>query len=122
VTGHGAGLTIGIGGAAGLSGLTQAKNTITGGGAGDTFYFSANFGVAEITDFGKYASASVPDAISLSTRDFANWSTLLADGRQIGANTVFTAADGASLTLDGVSLTSLQNASAALKAEFRFHA
>jgi hypothetical protein len=35
---------------------------------------------------------------------------------------VFTAADGASLTLDGVSLTSLQNASAALKAEFKFHA
>jgi serralysin len=149
VTGHGAGLTIGIGGAAGLVTHTQAKNTITGGGAGDTFYFSANFGVAEITDFGKYASAStlgaaggnfvptqlshsssasgspsasVPDAISLSTRDFANWSTLLADGRQIGANTVFTAADGASLTLDGVSLTSLQNASAALKAEFKFHA
>jgi hypothetical protein len=121
VTGHGSGLTIAINGTP-ASTLGQTRNLITGGGAGDTFYFSANFGAAEITDFGKYQSTAAPDTISLSTKDFANWATLLADGRQVGANTVFTAADGASLTLDGVSLTSLQNASAALKAEFKFHA
>jgi hypothetical protein len=116
VTGHGSGITINIGAG------SQQNLTVTGGGATETFLFAANFGTVEITDCGKYASTATPDLIYLSNKDFANWSTLLADGRQDGANTMFSAADGASLTLDGVSLTSLQTASAALKAEFRFHA
>jgi hypothetical protein len=113
LTGFGAGLTIAIGAGVG---------TVTGGAAGDVFYFSSKFGATEITDFSKYSASSRPDTISLSTSDFANWSTLLADGRQLGANTVFTATDGCSLTVDGVSLTSLQHASPALQAEFKFHA
>jgi serralysin len=113
LTGFGSGLTINVG---------AGVNTVTGGGAGDVFYFSSNFGATEVTDFGKYASTTKADTLSLSTSDFANWSTLLADGRQVGANTVFTAGDGARLTLDGVSLAGLQHASAGLQAEFKFHA
>ncbi len=112
VTGHGSGLTLDV---------AAGDTMVTGGAKGDTFYFSAHFGATQITDFGQYEANATPDAISLSTTDFANWATLLADGHQSGANTVFTAADGASLTLDNVSLSGLQHASAALQAEFKFH-
>uniref|UniRef100_UPI003F997594 hypothetical protein n=1 Tax=Rhodoblastus sp. TaxID=1962975 RepID=UPI003F997594 len=111
-----------VGSGSGLIIQVNAGDTlVTGGGAGDTFDFSAQFGAAQITDFAKYWSAANPDTISLSTSDFANWATLLADGHQVGANTVFTAADGASLTLDGMALYNLQHSSAA-PAEFKFHA
>jgi hypothetical protein len=114
LAGHGVGLTIDID--------NLGVSTITGGAGGDEFYFSPHFGNATITDFAQYSSGAKPDVLLLSTTDFANWSTLLADGRQLGANTVFTAADGSSLTLDGFSLSALQHASPALQAEFKFHA
>ncbi|WP_294541429.1 M10 family metallopeptidase C-terminal domain-containing protein [uncultured Rhodoblastus sp.] len=119
-TGHGSGLNFLIGGAALSSGPGQPKLTVTGGGSGETFLFSSNFGSVEITDFANYQGAVAPDKIYLSTADFANWPTLLAHGQQIGANTVFTAEDGASLTLDGVSLTSL-TASGAAQTGIKFY-
>jgi hypothetical protein len=122
VTGHGSGLTIDIGAGGGVSGPTGTTTTITGGGKGDTFYFSANFGAAQITDFEPYVNGATPDTISLSTTDFANWSTLLADGHASGNTTTFVAADGANLTLVGVPLYNMQHFSAAQQAEFQFHA
>uniref|UniRef100_UPI0025E0E511 hypothetical protein n=1 Tax=uncultured Rhodoblastus sp. TaxID=543037 RepID=UPI0025E0E511 len=119
-TGHGSNLTFCIGGAALSSGPGQPKLTVTGGGSGDTFLFTSNFGSVEITDFAKYQGAAAPDKIYLSTADFANWPTLLAHGQQIGANTVFTAGNGSSLTLDGVSLTSL-TASGAAQTGIKFY-
>ncbi len=119
-TGHGSGLTIDIG-ANGI-GASAAPLTITGGAKGDAFYFSANFGTAQITDFASFEYNSSPDVISVSTQDFANWTTLVADGHAKGANTTFVAADGASLTVDGISLASFQRPSAALQSEFKFHA
>jgi hypothetical protein len=128
VTGHGSGLTIGI--AAAITASSGNGNgtsvggplTITGGAKGDTFSFAAHFGVAEITDFASYYGNATPDTISLSKTDFADWATLVADGHASGANTTFVAADGASLTVDGISLSSFQHAGARLQSEFKFHA
>jgi hypothetical protein len=116
VTGHGNGLTINVGAGAGV---------VTGGGLNETLIVGSNFGSMQITDFATHYSDTSHDTISLSTTDFANWATLVSEGQSSGAgnaNTTFTAADGASLTIIGVSLSSFQHPSAALQADFTFHA
>ena len=116
VTGYGNTLTINVG---------AGNGVVTGGGLNDTITVAANFGTMQITDFATHYADASHDTISLSTTDFANWATLLSDGQSSGAgnaNTTFTAADGASLTINGVSLSSFQHPSAALQADFKFHA
>jgi hypothetical protein len=112
VTGHGNGLTINVG---------AGDHIVTGGGTSDTFYFAAKFGSVNVTDFAPNFGNSAHDTISLAKTDFANWATLVADGHASGANTIFTSADGATLTVAGVAYSAFQSGNAALKADFTFH-
>jgi hypothetical protein len=116
VIGHGNGLTIDIG---------PGDSVVTGGGVRETLAFSPNFGSIVVTDFAANAGNGLHDTISLSTSDFADWATLVSDGHASGAggaDTTFIAANGASLTIAGVNLSAFQHPSAALKADFAFHA
>jgi hypothetical protein len=117
VTGHGANLTIDV---------VAGDTVVTGGGVNENFYLAANFGTTQITDFAANAyNPATNDTVSLSTTDFANWTTLVSDAYASGAgnaNTTFAAADGASLTIAGISLSQFQNPSSQLKSDFTFHA
>jgi hypothetical protein len=116
VTGHGNGLTINVG--AGVS-------VVTGGGLNETINLGANFGAMQITDFATHYSDAAHDTISLATSDFANWTSLVSQGQSSGAgnaNTTFTSADGDSLTIVGISLSTFQHPNAALLADFTFRA
>jgi hypothetical protein len=114
--GHGNGLTIAV---------DAGDTTVTGGGVHEILDFSPHFGSTTVTDFATHYADYLHDTISLSTSDFADWSTLVADGHASGAggtDTTFLAANGDSLTIAGVSLTTFQHPSAALKSDFVFHA
>jgi hypothetical protein len=116
VTGHGNGLTINVG---------SGASVVTGGGLNETLIVGSNFGSMQITDFATHYSDTSHDTISLSTTDFGNWTTLVSEGHSSGASnadTTFTAADGASITINGVSLSTFQHPNAALQADFTFHA
>ena len=116
ITGHGNGLTIAVG---------AGDSVVTGGGLNETLMMGSNFGAMQITDFKTHYSDPSHDTISLSTTDFGNWATLLSEGQSSGAgnaNTTFTAADGASLTIIGISLSSFQHPGTSLQADFTFHA
>jgi hypothetical protein len=117
VTGYGNNLKIAVG---------SGDTVVTGGGNDETFVFASHFGTTRITDFAANANnAALRDIVSLSTTDFANWATLISDGHASGASnadTTFLAADGASLTIAGVSLHQFQNPTAQLRSDFAFHA
>jgi hypothetical protein len=116
VTGHGNGLTIAVG---------AGDSVVTGGGLNETLNVGSNFGSMQIADFATHYSDPSHDTISLSTADFGNWTTLVSEGHSSGAgnaNTTFTAADGASLTINGTALSSFQHPGTSLQADFTFHA
>ncbi len=97
--------------------LYHGDATITGGGSGETFVLKTIFGADTITDFASYDSGSAHDTISLSKADFANFAALTAGAANVGSNVVITAADGQTLTLDGLNTATL----AGLSADFKFH-
>lgn len=98
---------------------------VSGGGVNETFDLAAHFGTTRIADFAANAyDPTSRDVVSLATADFANWATLISHAHASGfknADTTFLAADGASLTIAGVSLNQFQNANAQLKSDFTFH-
>ncbi len=101
--------------------------TITGGGTNETFTFASLFDTAEITDYGAAFNPGQTDIVSVSTAEFADWSTMLGDAAPSGvggANTTFTSTTtGDKLTLDGVTVAQLQ-ALTPIQAslDFKFHA
>ena len=90
--------------------------TLTGV-SGETFVFNSNFGQAEITHFANYISGSGHQTISLPSTEFANFAAVIAGAQSSSAGTTVTAANGDSLTLDGVSASML----AAASGDFKFH-
>jgi hypothetical protein len=105
-------------GAAGQTFTTIADDTFTGGGANETFVFQPIYGSDTITDFYQYTSGATHDTISLSTAEFANFAAVLSAAQNVGANTVITATNGDTLTLDNVSTAMLS----ANPGDFTFHA
>jgi len=79
-----------------------AGSTATVSGTNDNFVFKPAFGQEVINGFGS------TDSISLSASDFANWSALLSHTAQSGANTVITLDPSDTITLAGVTASSLQ--------------
>jgi hypothetical protein len=93
-------------------------DTMTGGGAGETFVFNANFGADAITDFASHDGAANPDHIALSTSDFADFTALQGAAANVGSNVVIKAGSGDTLTLLGLDTATL----AGLEGDFSFHA
>jgi hypothetical protein len=112
---HGSGATVTLLGAqASISGsddtikMFGTGDTVTVNGAHNTFVFQPAFGQDTISGFAS------TDLIKFSTADFANWSALSPDISQSGANTVIQLDASDTLTLLGVTATSLS------QSEFRF--
>jgi hypothetical protein len=79
------------------------NDILTGGGGADTFVYRAGYGNDTITDF----STLVGDVIDVSSvANLYQWSDVLADMAQVGADTVITIGSG-SLRLQGVLETNL---------------
>jgi hypothetical protein len=86
-----------------LEGGGSAASTLTGGGGADTFAFRAADGAVTVTDF----SAAAGDVIDLtSVSGVYDLAHVLADAKQVGADTVITIGSG-SLRLLGVAEASL---------------
>ncbi|MCI4678321.1 hypothetical protein K9U39_08040 [Rhodoblastus acidophilus] len=84
---------------------------MTGSGA-TTFVFNAIYGADTITNF------SAGDTISLPTSEFADFNTMMQHTTNMGANVLISAADGDTLTLKNMDVTTL----AGMAANFTFHA
>ena len=106
ITGHGDNLTIDA---------VAGKDQITGGGSNETFVLKSGFGQASLVDFSAHLSGAGQDLVELSASDFANFSALLNDASQTGANVVITAANQDKLTLDNMSIAALSQASSDFK-------
>ena len=93
------------------------NDTITGGGAGETFAFHNVFGHDTLTDFYQHASGAGHDTLDLSTADFTSFATLSSAAQNVSGGVMFTGKSGSSITLSGVDKTTL----AGLGADFKFH-
>ena len=93
-------------------------DTITGGGAGETFAFHNVFGHDTLTDFYQHAIGAGHDTLDLSTADFTSFATLSASAQNVSGGVMFTGKSGSSITLSGVDRTTLTG----LSADFKFHA
>jgi trimeric autotransporter adhesin len=78
-----------------------ASDTASKNGADDTFVFHPAIGQDTINGF------SSTDSIRFSASDFANWAALVPAISQSGANTVITLDASDTITLTGVTATSL---------------
>ena len=79
------------------------NDTLTGGNGNDYFLFGVGFGQDTVTDFQK------GDHIVFDDQVFANFAQVLASNpQQVGSNVVITDVGGDTLTLQNVSLGSLQ--------------
>jgi hypothetical protein len=78
------------------------NDTLTGGGGSDTFVINGSVGQDVITDFN-----TALDLIDLSAF-YSNFSSVQAASSQQGANTVIQLGGGGTLTLDNVTMSSLQ--------------
>jgi len=79
------------------------NDTLTGGNGNDYFLFGVGFGQDTVTDFQK------GDQIVFDDQVFANFTQVLASNpQQVGSNVVITDVSGDTLTLQNVSLGSLQ--------------
>jgi probable HAF family extracellular repeat protein/VCBS repeat-containing protein len=92
-------LIAGKGGAVEIGG---PGDILTGSNKADTFVFAPNFGNNTITNFN-----TGNDAIELLKSEFANFAVVKADAQQVGHNTVITHDAQDTITLTGVSLSSL---------------
>ena len=88
-------VTAGIGGAQTLIG--GAGDTLTGGGAADTFIFPANLGNERVNNF-----ETAHDVIELPAAEAANFAAIQADMHAAGADTVITLDAHDSITLSNV--------------------
>jgi len=82
----------------------EGNDTLTGGSGSDAFVFTPNFGQDIVTDF----SVAGGDIIQFDKAIFANWAQLLSHSVQSGSNVVITADPNNSVTLQSVTLSSLQ--------------
>ena len=89
--------------------LVMTDATATASGNSDWFVFQAAFGQDSITGFNS------TDTIQLAVSDFASWNVLQGDMAQSGVNTVITLDASDSITLVGVTKTSLTQAEFSLK-------
>ena len=81
------------------------SDVLTGGGGADTFRFRPGYGADEVTDF----SHAQGDRIDLSVfSNLSAFSSVLAHAIQVGSNTVISLPGGGTVTLDGVTLATLQ--------------
>jgi VCBS repeat-containing protein/uncharacterized repeat protein (TIGR03803 family) len=78
------------------------NNTITGGGGSDTFVFSIGFGHDTITDF-----HPGQNTIQIDPTLFANFAAVQSHMQQVGSDTVITYSSSETITLTGISLSSL---------------
>jgi hypothetical protein len=83
-------------------------SAVTANGGSDAFVFAAAIGTEVVNGFAS------TDAIQFSKSDFANWSALQPDIKQSGANTVIKLNASNTVTLDGVTATTLTSS------EFKF--
>lgn len=80
-------------------------DTLTGGEGSDLFIVNARFGVDVITDF--RAGAGTEDAILFSRELFASFDQVIANARQVGADTWIGDGNGNTVVLSNIQLTSL---------------
>jgi probable HAF family extracellular repeat protein/VCBS repeat-containing protein len=78
------------------------NDTLTAGSGRDTFVFVPNFGKNAITNFNPH-----DDVIELPKSEFANFAAVQAHAQQVGHDTVITYDAQDTITLTGVSLSSL---------------
>ena len=81
------------------------NDTLTGNAGNDTFVFHAGYGQDTISDFA--AGAAVADVIQVDTSLFANFADIQSHAAQVGSNTVITYDAANTITLTGVSVSSL---------------
>jgi hypothetical protein len=86
----------------------SGTSTVTANGGSDAFVFGAAIGTEVINGFAS------TDSIQFSKSDFASWSALQSHISQSGANTVITLDASDTVTLTGVTATSLTSS------EFKF--
>lgn len=82
--------------------LGGPNDTLTGGGGHDLFVFHSGFGTVVVTDF------TAGDRLQFDHRLFANFSAVMAHAQQAGANVLITYDAADTVTVKGVSLSSLQ--------------
>ena len=82
------------------------NDTLTGLGGNDTFVFAAGFGKDTITDFSAGAGASDVMRLLLGT-SFDTFAEVMAAATQVTTNTVITISALDTITLTGITKTSL---------------
>src|SRR5262249_2973482 len=102
-TGHGNNLTIRD---------VPSHDLITATGSNWTFDVGAGFGLASVAGFSTDLSGATHDEIVLAKRDFASFSALVGDSKQVGTSVVVTASNNDQLTLDNLTLAALKGAGA----------
>jgi|HubBroStandDraft_4_1064222.scaffolds.fasta_scaffold00548_9 hypothetical protein len=75
---------------------------LVGGGNSDIFSFSGNFGEGTVTDF-----TPGNDQIYLAQNEFVDFAAVQSHAQQVGGNTMITLSASDSITLQGISLSSL---------------
>jgi hypothetical protein len=83
-------------------------DTITGGGADETFVFKPGFAKDTVTDFATRLAGTGHDTIQFAISQFADANAMIAHAADVGGNAVITAANGDQLTLLGVGVPQLQ--------------
>ena len=91
--------------------LTALGDDVMSGSGATIFAFNAIYGAETITNFG------AGDMISLPLAEFASFNALLAAAKDSGGGVVISAADGDSLTLQGLTKATLTG----MAADFTFH-
>jgi Ca2+-binding RTX toxin-like protein len=81
------------------------NDTLTGNAGNDTFVFHSGFGFDSISDFA--AGPDIGDVIQVDTSLFADFAAIQSHAAQVGLNTVITYDPGNTITLTGLSLSSL---------------
>jgi Ca2+-binding RTX toxin-like protein len=81
------------------------NDTLTGNAGNDVFVFHAGYGQDAISDFA--AGASVGDVIQIDASLFANFAAIQSHAAQVGSNTVITFDAGNTITLNAVTLATL---------------
>jgi len=95
-----------LGGQAGIDRLEggSGADLLIGGSQADTFAFGSSFGQDSVADF----IAAEGDLIEFDSMVFADFDAVLASAQDVGSDAVITSASGDTLTLEGVTIASLQ--------------
>ena len=106
-----------VGFANGQTLTSLGDDTLTGGGANETFVLQPAFGHDTVADFSSHLTGPGADIISLAQTQFANFAAVLGAAHNVGPNVDITASNGDRLTIDNMNTTTL----AGLAANFTFH-